>query len=221
MYFCSCGAVIDSLAAIVVSASATVVAAPQRQIGVEMGKLIYAAIASLDGYVEDEEGRFDWSTPDDEVHAFVNDLERPIGTYLYGRRMYETMVFWENVTAEADEPAVFLDYAGIWRAADKIVYSRALREVSSARTRIEREFDRDAIRRLQQSSGADIAIGGAELAGHAMGAGLVDECHLFLCPIVVGGGKRALPDNIRMQLELLDERRFRNGVVHLHYRVTV
>ena len=152
---------------------------------------------------------------------FAEGLERPIGTYLYGRRMYETMVFWETVTTEADEPAVFLDYAGIWRAADKIVYSRALREVSSARTRIEREFDRDAIRRLQQSLGADIAIGGAELAGHAMGAGLVDECHLFLCPIVVGGGKRALPDNIRMQLELLDERRFRNGVVHLHYRVTV
>ncbi len=186
-----------------------------------MGKLIYAAIGSLDGYVEDEKGRFDWSTPDDEVHAFVNDLERPIGTYLYGRRMYETMVFWETVPTAADEPAVFLDYAGIWRAADKIVYSRSLQEVSSARTRIKREFDRDAIQRLKQSSGADIAIGGAELAGHAIGAGLVDECHLFLCPIVVGGGKRALPDKIRMQLELLDERRFQNGVVHLHYRVTV
>ncbi|MEP7045927.1 MAG: dihydrofolate reductase family protein [Ilumatobacteraceae bacterium] len=185
-----------------------------------MGKLIYAAIASLDGYVEDEEGRFDWSTPDDEVHAFVNDLERPIGTYLYGRRMYETMVFWETVTTEAEEPAVFGDYARIWRAADKIVYSRTLREVSSARTRIEREFHGDAIGRLKQSSGTDIAIGGAELAGHAIGAGLVDECHLFLCPIVVGGGKRALPGNIRVQLELLDERRFRNGVVHLHYRVT-
>jgi dihydrofolate reductase len=186
-----------------------------------MGKLISAAIASLDGYVEDDEGRFDWSTPDDEVHAFVNDLERPIGTYLYGRRMYETMMFWETVTAEADEPAVFGDYADIWRAADKIVYSRTLREVPSARTRIERDFDQDAIQQLKQSSGADISIGGAELAGHAFGAGLVDECHLFLCPIVVGGGKRALPDNIRMQLELLDERRFRSGVVHLHYRVTV
>ena len=172
-----------------------------------MAKLIYAAIASLDGYVEDEEGRSDWSMPDEEVHAFVNDLERPIGTYLYGRRMYETMVFW--------------DYAGIWRAAEKIVYSRTLQTVSSARTRIEREFDRDAVRRLKQSSGADIAVGGAELAGHAIGAGLVDECHLFLCPIVVGGGKRALPDNVRAQLELLDERRFRNGVVHLHYRVSV
>ena len=183
--------------------------------------LIYAMIASLDGYVEDEEGNFDWSTPDDEVHAFVNDLERPIGTQLYGRRMYETMVFWETASAGADEPAVFSDYAGIWRAAEKIVYSRTLQAVSSARTRIEREFDRDAIRRLKESSGADIAIGGAELAGHAFGAGLVDECHLFLCPIVVGGGKRALQDNVRAQLELLDERRFRNGVVHLHYRVTV
>jgi dihydrofolate reductase len=178
-----------------------------------MAKLIYAAIASLDGYVEDEEGRFDWAAPDDEVHAFVNDLERPIGTYLYGRRMYETMVFWETVNTG--------DYAGIWRAAEKIVYSRAIQTVSSARTRVEREFDRDAVRRLKQSSGADIAVGGAELAGHAIGAGLVDEFHLFLCPIVVGGGKRALPDSVRAQLELLDEHRFRAGVVHLHYRVSV
>ena len=186
-----------------------------------MGKLIYAAIASLDGYVEDEEGRADWSMPDEEVHAFVNDLERPIGTYLYGRRMYETMVFWETASMEADEPAVFRDYAEIWRATEKIVYSRTLEKVSSARTRIEREFDRDAVRRLKQSSVTDIAIGGAELAGHAMGAGLVDECHLFLCPIVVGGGKRALQHNVRAQLDLLDTRRFPNGVVHLHYRVGV
>jgi dihydrofolate reductase len=186
-----------------------------------MAKLIYAAIASLDGYVEDEEGRFDWAAPDEEVHAFVNDLERPIGTYLYGRRMYETMAFWETAGAEADEPPVFHDYAGIWRAAEKVVYSRTLQTVSSARTRIEREFDPDSVGRLKQSSGADIAVGGAELAGHAIGAGLVDECHLFLGPIVVGGGKRALPDNVRAQLELLDERRFRNGVVHLHYRVGV
>jgi len=186
-----------------------------------MVKLIYAALASLDGYVEDEDGRFDWAAPDDEVHAFVNDLERPIGTYLYGRRLYETMVFWETVSDEADEPAVFLDYAQIWRAAEKIVYSRTLHEVSSARTRIEREFDADAVRRLKQSAAADITVGGAELAGHAIGAGLVDECHLFLCPIVVGGGKRALPDDVRAQLELLDQRRFRNGVVHLHYRVSV
>ena len=186
-----------------------------------MAKLIYAAIASLDGYVEDEDGRFDWAAPDDEVHAFVNDLERPIGTYLYGRRMYETMVFWETAGNEADEPAVFRDYAAIWQAAEKIVYSRSLQTVSSARTRIEREFDRDAVRRLKQSSEADIAVGGAELAGQAIGAGLVDECHLFLCPIAVGGGKRALPDDVRAQLELLDERLFRNGFVHLHYRVSV
>ncbi len=186
-----------------------------------MAKLIYVAIASLDGYVEDEEGRFDWAAPDDEVHAFVNDLERTIGTYLYGRRMYETMVFWETASTEADEPTVFSDYGGIWQTAEKIVYSRALHTVSSARTRIEREFDPDAVRRLKQSSAVDIAVGGAELAGHAIRAGLVDECHLFLCPVVVGGGKRALPDNVRAQLELLDERRFRNGVVHLHYRVGV
>ena len=186
-----------------------------------MAKLIYAAIASLDGYVEDEEGRFDWAAPDDEVHAFVNDLERPIGTYLYGRRMYETMVFWETVTTGTDEPAVFWDYAGIWRAAGKIVYSRTLATVASARTRLESEFEPDAVRRLKQSSGADIAVGGAELAGQAIGAGLVDECHLFLCPVVVGGGKRALPANVRVELELLGERRFRNGVVHVHYRVGV
>jgi dihydrofolate reductase len=184
-----------------------------------MAQLIYAAIASLDGYVEDEDGKFDWAMPDEDVHAFVNDLERSIGTYLYGRRMYETMVFWETASTEADEPPVFVDYAGIWRAAEKVVYSRTLQTVSSARTRIEREFDRDAVGRLKQSSGADISVGGAELAGQAIGAGLVDECHLFLFPIVVGGGKRALPDNVRAQLELLDERRFGNGVVHLHYRV--
>ncbi len=183
-----------------------------------MAKLIYSAITSLDGYVEDEQGRVDWAAPDEEVHAFVNDLERPIGTYLYGRRMYETMVFWETVSTEADEPAVFSDYAGIWRAAEKIVYSRALQTVSSARTRIEREFDPDAVRRLKDTSAGDITIGGAELAGQAIAAGLVDEYHLFLNPIVMGGGKRALPNNVHGQLELLDERRFRSGVVHLHYQ---
>jgi dihydrofolate reductase len=186
----------------------------------EMAKLVYAAIASLDGYVEDEQGKFDWAAPDEEVHAFVNDLERPVGTYLYGRRMYETMLFWETVSTEADEPAVS-DYAGIWRAAEKIVYSRTLDTPSSGRTRIEREFEPDAVRQLKASSGADISVGGAGLAARALGAGLVDECHLFLCPIVVGGGKRALPDNVRTQLELLGERRFENGVVHLHYRVGV
>lgn len=183
-----------------------------------MAKLIYAAIASLDGYVEDEEGKFDWAMPDEEVHGFVNDLERPIGTYLYGRRMYETMVYWETASG-AGEPAVVADYAGIWRAAEKVVYSRTLQEVASMRTRIERELDPEAVRRLKESSTADLSVGGAELAGQAIGAGLVDECHLLLFPVAVGGGKRALPDGVRVQLELLDERRFGNGVVHLHYRV--
>jgi dihydrofolate reductase len=184
-----------------------------------MAKLIYSAIASLDGYVEDDEGRFDWAAPDDEVHAVVNDLERPIGTYIYGRRMYETMVFWETAGTGAESRAVSRDFAGIWRAAEKIVYSRTLRRVSSAKTRIERSFDPDAIRRLKETSDADITIGGAELAGQAIAAGLVDECHLFLGPVVVGGGKRALPGNVRSRLELLDERPFGSGVVHLHYRV--
>jgi dihydrofolate reductase len=186
-----------------------------------MAKLIYSAIASLDGYVEDEAGNFEWAAPDAEVHAFVNDLERPIGTYLYGRRMYETMVFWEGVNIDIDQPAVMRDFAEIWRAAEKIVYSRTLQTVSSARTRIERDLDPDVVRRLKETSKADITIGGAELAGQALAFGLVDECHLFLGPIVVGGGKRALPDDIRAQLELLDERRFRSGVVHLRYRVSV
>jgi dihydrofolate reductase len=186
-----------------------------------LAKLIYSAITSLDAYVEDAAGKFDWAAPDAEVHAFVNDLERPIGTYLYGRRMYETMVFWETVSTDAEQPEIGRDFAEIWRAAEKIVYSRTLPTVSSARTRIEREFDPDATRRLKESSGADITIGGAELAGQAMIAGLVDECHLFVGPIVVGGGKRALPNNLGVQLELLDERRFGSGVVHLHYRVGV
>jgi dihydrofolate reductase len=183
-----------------------------------MAKLIYAAITSLDGYVEDAEGNFDWAAPDEEVHAFANDLERPIGTYLYGRRMYETMVFWETAGGDA-EPPVFRDYAEIWRAAEKVVYSRRLQAASSAKTRIEREFDIDGIRRLKGASDSDIAIGGAELAGQAIQAGLVDECHLLLCPVVVGGGKRALPAKVRSGLELLDEGRFEGGVVHLHYRI--
>jgi dihydrofolate reductase len=184
-----------------------------------MVKLIYSPIVSLDGYVEDEQGKFDWAAPDDEVHAFVNELERPIGTYLYGRRMYETMVFWETVSGGADQPAVIRDFAEIWRAAEKIVFSRTLQTVASARTHIERTFDPDAVRRLKEAAGADITIGGAELAGQAFAAGLLDELHLFLGPIIVGGGKRALPDDIRVALALLDERRFRNGVVHLHYRI--
>lgn len=179
-----------------------------------MAKLIYSAIASLDGFVEDEAGNFDWAAPDEEVHAFVNDLERHTATYLYGRRMYETMVFWETAD-EREEPAVFGDYAAIWRAADKIVYSRTLQAASSARTRIEGNFDPGAIRALKSASASDISIGGSELAGQAIAAGLVDECHLFLNPVVVGGGKGAFPDHVRAELELLDERRFDSGVVYL------
>jgi dihydrofolate reductase len=180
-----------------------------------MAKLIYSAIASLDGYVEDEHGRFDWAAPDAEVHAFVNDLERPIGTYLYGRRMYETMVYWET---DDDEDAVARDYGAIWRAAEKVVYSRTLPSVSSARTRIEREFDPGAIRRLKETSASDLSIGGAQLAGRAIADGLVDECLLFLNPVLVGGGKHALPSGVRADLELVEERRFRDGVVYLRYR---
>ncbi|GAB3004004.1 dihydrofolate reductase family protein [Amycolatopsis acidiphila] len=184
-----------------------------------MAKLIYSAIASLDGYVEDKRGDFGWAAPDEEVHAFVNDLERPVGTYLYGRRMYETMVYWETVAINGDEPAPIRDFTKIWRAAEKIVYSRTLQTVTSARTRIEREFDPTAVEQLKESSARDISVGGAELAGKALAAGLVDECHLFLGPIVVGGGKPVLPVDVHLRLELLDEHRFRSGVVHLRYAV--
>jgi dihydrofolate reductase len=184
-----------------------------------MAKLIYSAFGSLDGYFEDADGRFDWAAPDEDVHAFANDLERPIGTHLYGRRMYETMTFWETAPTDG-EPAVFADYAEGWRAAEKIVYSRTLQTPSSAKTRIERAFDPDAVRQLKLSAKSDLSVGGGDLAGQAIRAGLVDECHLFVCPIVVGGGKRTLPDDVRAQLELLDERRFENGFVHLHYRVS-
>ena len=180
-----------------------------------MAKLIYSAIASLDGYVADEDGRFDWAAPDDEVHRFINELERPIGTYLYGRRMYEVMAAWENV---AGETPVLRDYAEIWRAADKIVYSRTLETVSSGRTRIERNFDAEAVQQIKASTERDVSVGGPELAARAIESGLVDELHVFVTPIVVGGGKRWLPDAVRVELELLDERRFRSGVVHLQYR---
>ncbi|MFL6019484.1 MAG: dihydrofolate reductase family protein [Gaiellaceae bacterium] len=182
-----------------------------------MADLIYSAIASLDGYVAYEDGNFGWAAPDEEVHAFVNELERPIGTYLYGRRMYETMVFWESPPDLPAEPPVFREYADIWQSADKIVYSRTLTTVAGARTRIEREFEPDAVRRLKAAAARDISISGAELAAQAIAAGLVDECQLFLVPVVVGGGKRALPE-LRMNLELLDERTFGNGTVYLRYR---
>jgi dihydrofolate reductase len=183
-----------------------------------MAKLIYSAITSLDGYVADEDGNFDWAVPDEEVHAFVNDLERPVGTYLYGRRMYEVMVGWETAHTVANQPPLMQDFAEIWQAADKIVYSKTLETASSARTRIERAFDPDAIRQMKAAASRDITVGGPELAAQAMRAGLVDECHLFVGPIVIGGGNPALPHDVRLKLKLLDERRFGNGVVHLHYR---
>jgi dihydrofolate reductase len=182
-------------------------------------KLIYSTIASADCYVADEDGTFDWAAPDEEVHAFVNDLERPVGTYLYGRRMYEVMAVWENAHTLADQRPVMRDFAAIWQAADKIVYSTTLAAVSTARTRIERDFDPEAVRQMKARALSDITVGGPGLAAQAFEAGLVDECHLFLTPVVVGGGTRALPDGVRLSLELLDERRFGNGVVHLHYRV--
>ena len=185
-----------------------------------MAKLIYMASASLDGYVTDEDGNFDWAQPDEAVHAFVNDLERPIGTHLYGRRLYEVMTGWETMHTLPDQTPETLDFAAIWQAAEKIVYSRTLETVSTARTRIEREFDLEAIRQLKAEADRDISIGGATLAGEAIGAGLVDELHLLVNPIVVGGGTPALPDGVRWTLELLDERRFANGVVYLRYRAT-
>ena len=184
-----------------------------------MAKLIYSAITSLDGFVADEEGNFDWAAPDEEVHTFINDLERPVGTYLYGRRMYEVMVAWETPRTLADQSPLMQDFAAIWQGADKIVYSKTLDAVSSARTRIERDFDPEAVRQMKASAGRDITVGGPHLAAQAIKAGLVDECHLFLAPIVVGGGNRALPDDVRVGLELRDLRRFASGVVHLHYGI--
>jgi dihydrofolate reductase len=183
-----------------------------------MAKLIYSAITSLDGYVADEDGNFDWSVPDEEVHTFINDLERPVGTYLYGRRMYEVMVPWETAHTLADQPAHERDFTAIWQSAEKIVYSTTLQTVSSARTRIEREFDPEAVRRIKAASTRDITVAGPDLAAQAIKAGLVDECHLFVTPILVGGGKQAFPDKVRLKLDLLEERRFGNGVVHLRYR---
>jgi dihydrofolate reductase len=187
-----------------------------------MAKLIYSAIASLDGYVEDGSGGFEWAAPDEEVHAFVNDLERPVGTYLYGRRMYETMAFWETAEASAaGQPAVVRDFAAIWRAAEKVVYTRSLERASSRRTRIERSFEPDAVRAMKESAERDLGIGGSDLAAQAIAAGLVDELHLFLAPIAVGAGKRALPEGRRLGLELLDQHRFESGFVHLNYRLSV
>jgi dihydrofolate reductase len=183
-----------------------------------MAKLIYGAICSLDGYVADREGRFDWAEPDEELHTFINDLERPVGTYLYGRRMYEVMVAWETM-GEEGSPTFIRDFADIWRAAEKIVYSKSLESPSSARTRIVRDFDPAAVRRLKDPAESDLSIGGPELASHALRSGLVDECYFLVAPVIVGGGNRALPGNVRADLELVEERRFTGGVVYLRYAV--
>jgi dihydrofolate reductase len=183
-----------------------------------MAKLIYSAISSLDGYIADEDGNFDWAVPDEEVQGFINDLERPVGTYLYGRRMYETMVGWETDPTLAGQSPLMRDFAEIWQAADKVVYSKTLETVSTTRTRLEREFDPEAVRQMKASAGRDISVSGPDLAAQAFRAALVDECYLIVTPIVVGGGKRSLPNDVRLKLELLDERRFDNGMVYLHYR---
>lgn len=183
-----------------------------------MASLIYTAIASLDGYVADRDGSFDWAAPDEEVHAFVNDLERTAGTYLCGRRLYEVMVAWETMDL-VGQPPVMRDFAEIWRAADKIVFSRTLVSVASPRTRIERSFDPDAVREMKTAAVDDLSVGGPHLAAQAIRAGVVDECRLFVVPAVVGGGTAWLPDEVRLDLELLDEHRFGNGTVYLRYRI--
>ena len=183
-----------------------------------MAHLIYSAISSLDGYIEDTDGKFNWAVPDEEVHRYINDLERTVSTYLYGRRMYETMMGWETDPNLAATSSLMRDFAEIWQAADKIVYSKTLETVSTRKTRIERDFDPEAIRQLKVTAGHDILIGGPHLALQAFKAGLIDECHLFLAPIIVGGGKQSLPNNVRLELELLEERRFGNGMVHLRYQ---
>lgn len=183
-----------------------------------MARLFFTSITSLDGYIEDADGKFDWSAPDEEVHTFVNQIEKPIGTHLYGRRMYETMVYWETAHTLPDQSPFEYEYAKVWQNADKIVYSATLESVSSERTRLEREFDLDAVRRMKEELDRDIGIGGPALAAHAIRAGLVDDYQVFLNPVVVGGGKKSLPDDVRLDLELVDERRFGNGVIYLHYR---
>jgi dihydrofolate reductase len=185
-----------------------------------VSKLVYIANASLDGYTEDTDGGIDWGAPDEEYFSFINDVQRSVGTYLYGRRMYEAMVYWETAPV-ADQPPWVVDFTNSWRAADKVVFSKSLASVSSGRTTLEREFDAEVIRRMKKADDApDLTVGGADVAAQAFGAGLVDECHLFFWPIVLGGGKHALPEHARFDLQLLNERRTGGGVVHLHYGIT-
>ena len=183
-----------------------------------MASLIYSTIASLDGYIADEDGKFDWAEPDEEVHTFINDLERPVGTYLLGRRMYDVLAYWDDPPTLDEQPSFVQEFAEIWQAADKVVYSRTLETARTARTRIERAFDSEAIRQLKAQSDRDLTVGGPDLAAQAIRAGLVDDYQMFVVPVVVGAGKRSLPRDGRIELELLDERRFRNGTVFLHYR---
>ena len=183
-----------------------------------MARLIYSTLASLDGYIADEDGKFEWGEPGEEMHQFVNDLARPIGIHLYGRRLYEVMTAWESIDT-SDQPPYIRDFAEIWQSAEKIVYSRTLESVSTARTRIEREFVPDTVRDLKATTETDLLVGGPNLAAHAFRAGLVEECHLFVAPMIVGGGTRFLPDKLSQKLELTDERRFGDGMVHLRYRV--
>jgi dihydrofolate reductase len=185
-----------------------------------MAKLIFASLASLDGYVADQDGKFGWAVPDEEVHAFINDLQRPVGTYLYGRRLYETMIAWETDPTLRERSPVMRDFAQLWQSAAKIVYSTTLETVSTTRTRIERDFEPVTVRQVKAEAGHDLTVGGPALASRALKAGLVDECHLFVAPIVVGGGTRFFPSDVRVTLELLDERRFSNGMVYLRYRTT-
>jgi dihydrofolate reductase len=184
-----------------------------------MAKLIYVSNVSLDGYIEDEHGSFDWTAPDDELFAFITDLVRPVGTYLYGRRLYDTMAPWETDPALAAQSELMAEFANVWVAADKVVYSTTLDALSTAKTRLEHNFDPASVRAMKASATSDLTVGGAHLAAHALKAGLVDECHLFIRPVLVGGGKPALPNDNRVDLELLDDRRLGNGVVYLRYRI--
>ena len=186
-----------------------------------MAKLIYISNVSLDGFIEDEHGSFDWTPPSNEVFAFITDLVRPIGTHLYGRRLYETMAVWETDPALAAQSEPMADFARVWQAADKIVYSTTLNAVSTTKSRLERRFDPDSIRRTKADASRDLMVGGPNLAAHAFRAGLVDECHLFIYPVIVGGGKPSLPSGLRAKLELLDERRFDSGVVYVRHRIPI
>jgi dihydrofolate reductase len=186
-----------------------------------VAKLIYVSNVSLDGFIEDEHGDFEWTEPDDEQFAFVTDLIRPVGTYLYGRRLYETMAVWETDPALAAPSELKADFAHVWQAADKIVYSTTLDAVSTAKSRLVGRFDPDFIRTMKDTASRDLMVGGANLAAHAFSARLIDECHLFICPVIVGRGKPSLPSELRAKLELLDERRFDNGVVYVRHRIPI